>query len=168
MLVASGALWTLCGMNILNRAVSSAFAILLVMTSVAGAQGTLQVDGKDYKLENVVAYETKSGDDKENVVLITAKPIPMDEFKAKLKAGSVDNFFVFDPQVQLTFDQAGKLQSLFVWADNNSISGGGSLDDAKVEASFAGGKAKGKVAVTKEESDPKYKFDVSFDASIMK
>ena len=136
--------------------------------AVVSAQSTLQVAGKDYKLTQAVAYETKSGDDKETVVLLCANPIPIDELKDKLKRGSADSFFIFEPQVQLTFDAGGKLSSVFIWADNNSISTSGSMDATKVETTFKDDKAKGKVAMAKEDGDPKYRFDVIFDVPVIR
>jgi hypothetical protein len=155
-------------MNFSKRAACLAIAALSAGTPVASAQSTLQVAGKDYKLEHVAAYETKSGNEKETVVLLCAKPIPSEELKDKLKRGSADSFFIFEPQVQLTFDEAAKLSSVFIWADNNSISTGGTMENDKVEASFKDGKAKGKVAMAKEDGDPKYRFEASFDVPLLK
>ena len=42
------------------------------------------------------------------------------------------------------------------------------MDAAKTEASFKDGKAKGKVALAKEDGVQKYLFEVTFDAAIMK
>jgi hypothetical protein len=51
-------------MNFSERVVWFAIATILIGARIAGAQGTLHVAGKDYKLEHVVAYETKFFDDK--------------------------------------------------------------------------------------------------------
>jgi len=152
----------------LSARVAFLFIVALFVARATSAQGTLHVAGKDYKLEHVVAYETTSGDEKESVVLLCAKPIPIEELKDKLKRGSADSFFIFEPQVQLTFDQAGKLLSVFIWADNTSISTGGTMDATKVESSFSDGKAKGKVAMAKDEGSLKYDFDVGFDVALTK
>jgi len=154
--------------NLSKRAVLLASIALLASGQLLHAQGTLRVVGKDYKLEHVVAYETKFFDDNVNAVLLCAKPIPIDKLKAELQKGSDTGFFLFEPEVKLTFDQSGKLLSVFIWADNKSISTGGTMDEAKVEADFKDGKAHGKVAMNSEKDDPKYRFDVVFDVAVMK
>jgi len=139
-------------------------AVLFVIAPIAAGQGTLQVAGKDYKLEHPVAYETKYFDNKAIVVLLCAKPIPVDKLKKALKAGSDDDFTLFEPQVKLTFDPSGKLMSVFLWANNNSINFSGAVEGAKVDANFANDKAHDKVALANE----KCHFDVAFDTPIMK
>jgi len=151
-----------------KRAAWLVMVALLVIARTAAGQGTLQVAGKDYKLQHVVAYETKYFDNKAIAVFLCAKPIPMEKLKKALKAGSDDDFTYFEPQVKLTFDQSGKLISVFAWADNSSMSASGSVGAAKVEASFNDGKAHGTVALAKEDSSPKYRFDVTFDTPILK
>ena len=150
-----------------KRAAWLAMVALLVIVRTAAGQGTLQVEGKDYKLQHVVAYETKYFDEKAIAVFLCAKPIPMEKLKEALKTGS-DNFTYFEPKVKLTFDQSGKLISVFAWADNSSMSTSGSIGAAKVEASFNNGKAHGTVALANEDSGPKYRFDVTFDTPILK
>ena len=68
------------------------------------------------------------------------------------------------PLVKLTFDSLGKLISIFAWTDNNSINYCGAVEGAKVDASFADDKARGKVALAED----KCKFDVAFDTPILK
>jgi hypothetical protein len=155
-------------MKIPKRALWFLIAAAFVVARTAPAQGTLHVDGKDYKLQHVVVYETKFFDDKAISVLLCEKPIPIEKLKEELKKGSDDSFFIFEPEVKLTFDPSGKLLGIFLWADNNSISVGGTMDNAKIDASFNGGKAKGKVALAKGDGSSKYAFDVSFDAQVVK
>ena len=88
----------------------------------------------------------------------------MDKLKKTLKARGDDNFTLFGPLVKLTFDSLGKLISIFAWTDNNSINYCGAVEGAKVDASFADDKARGKVALAED----KCKFDVAFDTPILK
>jgi hypothetical protein len=155
-------------MNISKTSAFLAIAAIVLGARVVAAQGTLQVAGKDFKLEHAVAYQTKSGGEKETVVLLCAKPLPIDKLKEKLKQGNAASFFIPEAQVQLDFDQKGKLGSVLIWADSTSISTTGTEEGDKVEAKFSDGKAQGKVSMSKQNSTPKYKFDVSFDVPFIK
>ena len=116
-------------------------------------------------MNHAVAYAAKFFDSEATVVLLCSKPIPMDKLKEALKSDDDDNDFSLpEPRVKLTFEPSGQLMSVFAWADNRSISLSGKAEGAKVDATFANGKAHGKVTV---KSD-KCQLDVSFDTPILK
>src|SRR4051812_6741444 len=67
--------------------------------------GTLEVDGKTYKLGYAVAYAVKVFDEPGVAVLFSEAAIPVGKLRAALAEGegSDDKFFHFKPHVRVTF-----------------------------------------------------------------
>lgn len=128
--------------------------------------GTLTIGTETYKLANVVGYKMKLFDEPMTKIVLSEKPLNMKKLKAALGKEAIDNYFEFTPQVQLTIDADDDVKSLFIWADNVSLSGNDNLDgDIVIEDGRARGT--GRLAEPGEFMDRKYRFEVSFDVDIL-
>ena len=129
--------------------------------------GTLTMGEMKFKLTHVVAYRSKLGDEVLTTVLITEKPINMEKLKASLKKdGTDDGLFEFQAQVRLQIDDADKVQSVSLWADNVSVSGN---SDVEGQVLVEDGRVRGTARLAKpgEFFKKMYTFDVSFDAALL-
>lgn len=128
--------------------------------------GKLVIGSKTYKLANVVAYEMKRFDETLTKIVFSESPLNMAKLKTALGRKAADDYFEFTPQVQLSIDVEDNLSSIYIWADNQSISGNDSLDgDIVIED----GRARGTAKMTKpgELRGGKYSFELSFDLDVM-
>ncbi len=129
------------------------------------ARGVLQVDAKPHQIARAAAYPTKVFDEEGYAVILCDHDFPVDKLKASLdKKGNDDDFFLFQPHVTITFHKDGKAAFSNMWADNKSVSVGGS--NLQGEITINDGRASGKATLT--DSDKKDSFDVSFDLPLMK
>lgn len=133
-------------------------------------QGTISMGDKTYKAEHAVAFEDASRSEKSTVVLISPERIADEKLRASLKKhGNDEDFFLFQTQVKLRFDQDGKLSFLFIWADGTSINVGSSDLDGKI--ALENGRVSGRAAYKKEKepgsSFAAHGFDVKFDLPLL-
>jgi hypothetical protein len=128
--------------------------------------GTLTMGNQVYKLSNVVAYEMKRFDEPVTVVVISEKSLNMTKLNAALGKKSIEEYFEFTPQVKLTVDDADNVSSMFIWADNISIS---SNSDLIADIVIEDGRARGTAKMTKPDEffDKKYTFELSFDVNVL-
>lgn len=132
-------------------------------------EGTLQLDGKTYKLEHVVVYETKAFDEDAIAVLLSDKSISIEKVKKSLAdgKGSDDSLFLFQPHVKVTFTPAGEAQYCNAWADNFSLS----VSGTKLSGEFQikDGRVTGKTALANDEDGrSKGTFTATFNAPLLK
>ena len=129
--------------------------------------GKLTMDGKTYKLANLVAYEVKVFDEKRVALFFSEKPINLDKLKAALKKDGTDSgIFEIQPQVRLQIDASDTVSKLDLWVDGVSVSSNADLaGDVIVED----GRARGTAKLTKpgEFFGKEYTFDVTFDVEVM-
>ena len=65
-------------------------------------QGTLQIRGTTYKLDQAVAYSSIVLDENNINVLLSSAAIPVDKLKSALNDGNDDKFIFFKPNVKIT------------------------------------------------------------------
>ena len=131
--------------------------------------GSLWLDDQQFKLRDVVAYETKFFDDPVTVILFTERKIndaQLGKLRTMVAAGGDDEFFVSGPNVKLTLDETGDLVGLFAWADNYSING---TDGVEIALSRSGDSISGKAGMPSPGTifDSTYRFDVDFETEII-
>ncbi|HTN00990.1 MAG TPA: hypothetical protein VL132_03885 [Planctomycetaceae bacterium] len=131
-------------------------------------EGTLKLDGKTYKLEHVLIYETKAFDEEAIAVLLSEKAIPIDKLKKSLTEGngSDDSLFLFQPHVKVTFTPGGKSQFCNAWADNFSLSVSGTKLTGEFE--IKEGRITGKTALANDDDGgSKGTFAATFSAPLL-
>lgn len=127
-------------------------------------EGTLVLGERTYKLSQAVAFETKSNDVEQVIILVSDRRIPVDAIKATLKKdeGSADNVSLSQPYLKLTFDKSGRPTYSQGWADNSSFSG--SFDKGEIQ--LDGGRVRGQAALPYDPEKSKIfkkSFDLKFD-----
>lgn len=130
-------------------------------------EGTLVIGGKTYKVEHVVAYESKVFDDNLISVTLADKPLPMEKIKTALREGkgTDDKIFLFQPHTKITFGKDGKPMFSNSYADNASLSVSGSL---KGELKVKDGRVIGNASMkTGDEDKGISSFDVRFDVELI-
>ena len=130
-------------------------------------EGTLVIRGMSYKLEHVVAYESKVFDDYLISVTLADKPLPMEKIKTALRdgKGTDDKIFLFQPHTKITFGKDGKPMFSNSYADNASLSVSGSL---KGELKVKDGRVIGNASMkTGDEDKGISSFDVRFDVELI-
>jgi hypothetical protein len=134
----------------------------------ATATGTLNASGTKYSLANALAYNKKVSGKARTVVYLTEKPLDTAKLKKSFKEhGNDEDFFVFDPHVQLIFDDKGALFQVVMYADGKTINLIGD-DTIKASAKTADGKVAGR-GVTEKPAKAfggTFEFDVTFDVAI--
>lgn len=121
-------------------------------------KGTLEIDGKTYKLQYAVAYAVRVFDKDAVAVIFSEVGIPVDKLRASLReSGNDDKFFHFKPHMTVTFDKSGEPMFCNGYADNNSISVSGPKLTGKL--AVKDGRARGDAALA---SDPESKHKNSF------
>jgi len=138
----------------------------------AEAKGTLTLGEKKYTFGHALAYVNPHSFGKENIVILTEKPLDTAKLKQSFKKnGNDDDFFPSTDHIKLTFreDDGGKLTQ---FAFNG---GGGAIirqgdKNIKGEAVFKDGAAKGSCVTLKADKtrDVKFEFDVAFDVKLTK
>lgn len=130
--------------------------------------GTLLIGKKTYKLEHVVAYQSKVFDDDMINVIMSDRAIPVDKLKAVLRdgKGTDDGFSLFQPHVKVTFNKEGKPSFCNAYADNSSLSvSGGGL---KGELAVKEGRVAGNVVLeAAKDEERKSSFDLRFDVALL-
>src|SRR5262245_2512181 len=117
---------------------------LAVSARADETKGSLTVDSKKYTLASAVAYNKKISGKTRTVVYLTEKPPDTTKLKASLKKnGNDDDFFVFEPHVELIFDDKGALFQTVLYAEGKTVNEIGS-DDIKGSAKLADDKVNGK------------------------
>jgi hypothetical protein len=134
-------------------------------------RGSLSIGDKTYKLENVVAYNTKYAGEDVTTIILTEKPVSPTKLKASLKKNPPDDDFAgFERQVKLVIDKSDQLIYYFLYADGLSINRGGTPDPDEIaaQATVADGYASGKVAMKKpsEFFDKRFQFELTFYTKI--
>jgi len=132
----------------------------------AEAKGTLTLDGKTYKLETALAYETTKFDRKRTVIYLSEKPLDTSKLKASFKKNGTDeDFFASAPHVKLIFDDKGELFQLALYARGGNVILQGD-PNIKAEAALKDGSAKGMAKTLKPDKD--YTFEATFEVKLMK
>jgi hypothetical protein len=126
-------------------------------------QGTLQIRGTTYKLDQAVAYSSIVFDDNGINVLLSNAAIPVDKLKDALNDGNDDKFIFFQPNVKITFSKEGKLRFFNAYGDGQSVSASGS--DLKGQIIVKDGRVNGSCTYTPD--DKKAGFDVQFDLALI-
>jgi len=135
--------------------------------------GTFHIDDKPYKLRHATAYPSKFFGDPCTVVLLTSSALEerdLQDLTQSLKDDGNDGaFFPLTPHVKLSFDnESHELVSMFIWADNNSLSTSGSENFvAKFES--ADGKIKGAVKTSSPQDigNSTIQLEANFDVELM-
>ncbi len=130
-------------------------------------QGTLQIRGTTYKLEQAVAYSSIVLDENSINVLLSSVAIPVDKLKTALNDGNDDKFIFFQPNVKITFSKEGNARFFNAYGDGGSVSASGS--DLKGQLVVKNGRVKGKCVYTPDEKNDAKKngFDVQFDLALI-
>ena len=129
-------------------------------------KGTLTLDGKTYKLESALAYETTKFDKKRTVIYLSEKPLDTAKLKASFKKnGNDEDFFATAPHMMLAFDDKGELFHLALYARGANIIRQGD-PNIMAEAAVKDGNAKGMAKSMKPDKD--YAFEVTFEVKLMK
>ncbi len=127
--------------------------------------GSFVIGDKTYKLEHVVAYETKLDDATLITVLASDRRISADKIKAALRegGGSDERLSLDQPHVKIVFDKAGEAIQCLGSADGRSFAGG----DLTGELKIAGGRVRGQAKMTrKDERVFKLSFELRFDVEL--
>jgi hypothetical protein len=141
---------------------------LAVSARAEETKGSLTLDGKKYTFASAVAYNKKVGGRTRTVVYLTEKPPDTTKLKQSLKKdGTDDGFSVFEPHVELIFDDKGALFQTVIYAEGKTINEIGS-DDIKGSAKLADGKATGKANTEKpiKAFGGSMAFEVTFDVKL--
>jgi hypothetical protein len=136
--------------------------------STPSASGTLTVDGKKYTFTSALAYNKKASGKTRTVVYLTEKPLDTTKLKQSLKKdGTDDGFSVFEPHVELIFDDKGALFQTVMYAEGKTVNEIGS-DDIKGAAKLGDGKATGKANTEKpiKAFGGSMAFDATFDVKL--
>jgi len=132
------------------------------------ATGFFKAGAAKYSLASALAYKKEIGGKTRSVVYLTEKPLDTTKLKKSLKEhGGDKEFYVFDPHVQLVFDDKGALVQVVMYAEGKTINLIGD-DTIKASAKFADGKVAGK-GVTEKPSKAfgeTFEFEVTFDVAI--
>jgi hypothetical protein len=134
----------------------------------ATATGTLNASGTKYAMANALAYNKKLSGKTRTVVYLTEKPLDTAKLKKSfIEHGNDKDFFVFDPHVELIFDDKGALFQVVMYADGKTMNLIGD-DTIKASAKIADGKVTGKGVTEKpvKAFDGTFEFDVTFDVAI--
>jgi hypothetical protein len=126
-------------------------------------QGTLQIRGATYKLDQAVAYSSIVLDDNCINVLLSSAAIPVDKLKNALNDGNDDKFIFFQPNVKITFSKEGKVRFFNAYGDGQSVSASG--PDLKGQLVAKDGRVNGNCTFTPD--DKKAGFDVQFDLALI-
>jgi hypothetical protein len=126
-------------------------------------QGTLQIRGATYKLDQAVAYSSIVLDDNCINVLLSSAAIPVDKLKNALNDGNDDKFIFFQPNVKITFSKEGKVRFFNAYGDGQSVSASG--PDLKGQLVAKDGRVNGRCTFTPD--DKKAGFDVQFDLALI-
>ncbi len=132
-------------------------------------EGTLTINEVSVKLTHIVIYEAKFFDELRINVFASSEPIPLEKLTDSLKKdGTDDDFFLFEPNVKLTFDEKGKLASFNAWADNTTVARSGG-DDLTGKIETKEGRVTGSASNKSKEDDTfKCDFDIKFSGNLMK
>jgi len=132
-------------------------------------EGTLTINEVSVKLTHIVIYEAKFFDELRINVFASSEPIPLEKLTDSLKKdGTDDDFFLFEPNVKLTFDEKGKLASFNAWADNTTVARSGG-DDLTGKIETKDGRVTGSASNKSKEDDTfKCDFDIKFSGNLMK
>ena len=155
------ALVSLLGNTRLVQAEDQAGAVSL--PAGKACQGTLQIRGTTYKLEQAVAYSSIVLDENSINVLLSSAVIPIDKLKAALNDGNDDKFIFFQPNVKITFSKEGNARFFNAYGDGGSVSASG--PDLKGQLVVKNGRVKGKCTYTPDEK--KNGFDVQFNLALI-
>jgi hypothetical protein len=126
-------------------------------------QGTLQIRGTIYKLDQAVAYSSIVLDENCINVLLSSAAIPVDKLKDALSGGNDEKFIFFKPNVKITFSKEGQVRFFNAYGDGASVSASGS--DLKGQLVVKDGRVNGGCTFTPE--DKKNGFDAQFDLALI-
>src|SRR5262245_61634919 len=112
-------------------------------------QGTLQIRGATYKLDQAVAYSSIELDENCINVLLSSVAIPVDKIKEALNNGNDEKFMFFKPNVKITFSKEGKVRYFNAYGDGASVSASGS--DLKGQLAVKDGRVNGASTYTPED-----------------
>lgn len=121
--------------------------------------GELKLGPKTFKLNHIVGYESKSGDDTRINILMSNSKLPVSVIKAALTEGegSDQSLLLDQPYLKVVFKTSGKAQHYSVVAGGTSI--GGSDEGLEGELKLEAGRATGEATV---EAAGKGVFERSF------
>ena len=142
---------------------------------IAQAKGaaTLWIGKKEYKLNHLIAYKSKFYEDDPNLftmVMATEKAVANSEIEklkqSLAKNGTDDDFFLFVPNIKLTFDPDGGLMHFHGWADNKSLNGG---SDVEAEITEKAGVVTGKAVMPEAAKffEETYRFEMNFAVKLL-
>jgi hypothetical protein len=137
------------------------------------SEGTVVMDGKSFKLSNVIAYEVFENDQWSTTILATQRAIKQETLLAKLKKTGTDKNENENPQawpqpyLQVVLDEDDRPARLNLQAGGTPGSGSG--DDLTGTALVEDGRAHGTVGLKEPGSFFKkvYTAEISFDVPVL-
>jgi hypothetical protein len=135
----------------------------VVIPGGKSCQGTLQIRGTTYKLDQAIAYSSIVLDENCINVLLSSAVIPVDKLKDALNDGNDDKFIFFKPNVKITFSKEGRVRFFNAYGDGASVSASGS--DLKGQLVVKDGRVNG--SCTYSPDDKKSSFDAQFDLALI-
>lgn len=150
-----------------------AFRVVPQKVSVAEQKQTgvkLSIDSKTYKLEYGVAFQALHYDKPSTEVLLSVKPIAADKIAPLINQGKDgDDVLQSDPKIKLRFDENGKLDYLFLYADGLSVNlDVPGQDVVTTEMTVSDGRVRGKALLKKPGAlfEHQYRFEAVFDCKL--
>jgi hypothetical protein len=132
------------------------------------ATGFFKAGGTKYSFASALAYNKKVSGKTRTVVYLTEKPLDTTKLKKSFKQhGDDQDFYVFDPHVELIFDDKGALFQVVMYAEGKTLNLVGD-DTIKASAKVADGKIAGKGLTEKPAKafSETFEFDVTFDVAL--
>jgi hypothetical protein len=137
------------------------------------SEGTVVMDGKTYKLPNVIAYEVFENDQWSTKIVATQKPVKQQSLLANLKQTGTDKnadetpLAWPQPYLQVVLDADDRPSQLYLQAD--ATPGSGSGDSLSGAALLEDGRARGTAKLTKPGSffEKVYTAEISFDVPVL-
>jgi len=132
------------------------------------AEGTLMLQGKNYPLTHVLAYETTVNDEEAIAVVLSGQAIPGEKLKEAIEKEKDSGFADFKrPFLKLDFAKTGQLKFWSAAAGGTSL--GRRLGSAKGELKLQEGRVTGKASQPNETEEMfSSGFDVRFDVALLR
>lgn len=156
----------------------AAVLLITLATSVVPAdepkdevKGKLVLGAKTYEFKNILAYETMKSGKKRTVVMMSEKPVKLDKLKESFKSkGDDSEFFTFDDNLKLVFDEKGELLQMVIYASPGKNINNIGDDNVKADVKFTDGTAKGTAKTAKPDIafGEEYHFQVEFNVKLWK
>lgn len=160
-----------------NKSMLAAVAAMCLLPALPAdeakdeVKGKLVLGAKTYEFKNVLAYETTKSGKKRTVIMLTEKPVKLEKLKESFKnKGDDSEFFSFDDNLKLIFDEKGELLQMVIFADPGKNINNIGDENVKADVKFADSRATGTAKMTKADKafGEEYHFDVTFKVKLWK